>query len=143
MTEPVGKSVTVRWSVEDAFARFTEGMAAWWPLRTHSVGGENAETCLFEGRAGGRILERGRDGTEARWGTVLTWEPPRRVIFTWHPGRAPETAQEVEVTFAEEGQRTRLTLTHRGWEALGAGADAARRRYASGWTPALARYRGR
>lgn len=139
--EPVVREVTVPAPPEAAFRRFTEGIGEWWPLATHSVGEETAETVTFPGQTGGQIVERTRGGAEHVWGTVTAWEPPGRVVFTWHPGRAAETAQEVEVTFeADAGGGTRVTLVHGGWERLGEGAAEQRDRYVSGWKLVLERY---
>jgi uncharacterized protein YndB with AHSA1/START domain len=130
---PLVKTITVDWSQEAAFRRFTEQIAAWWPLASHSVGQDRAETVVFEGRVGGRIYERLRGGEEATWGKVTIWEPPRRLAFTWHPGRGAEGAQDIEVRFVPEAGRTRLELTQSGWERLGPMAKKARRGYALGW----------
>jgi hypothetical protein len=89
---PIVKVLTVKATPDRAFRRFTEEMASGWPLRTHSAGGEAAETVVMEGRVGGRIVERIRGGRPCVWGTVTAWEPPRRVAFTWHPGRDSATA---------------------------------------------------
>lgn len=137
---PLRKSVTVRWSLEAAFRRFTDEIATWWPRRTHSVGGEAAENVIFEPRVGGRIYEVMRGGRTAVWGTVLEFEPPRRVAFSWHPGREPETAQTVEVTFAAAGDGTLVELVHTGWEKLGEEALEMRERYDGGWTFVLDRF---
>lgn len=137
---PLRKSVTVRWSPEAAFRRFTDEIATWWPRRTHSVGGEAAENVIFEPRVGGRIYEVMRGGRTAVWGTVLEFEPPRRVAFSWHPGREPETAQTVEVTFAAAGDGTLVELVHTGWEKLGEEALEMRERYDGGWTFVLDRF---
>jgi uncharacterized protein YndB with AHSA1/START domain len=136
------KSVTVRRSVEEAFAHFTDEIATWWPLRSHSVGEEKAETCVFEGRVGGKIYERHRDGTTAVWGAVTAWERPHRAAFTWHPGRAPDTAQEVEVRFTPTDAGTQVDVTHSGWERYGAKAAEAHAGYDSGWEFVLGRYTG-
>ncbi len=44
--------------------------------------------------------------------TVKVWDPPRRVAFIWnsHPH------ETVDVVFAPEGDGTRVTLTHYGWQ---------------------------
>lgn len=132
--QPLRVEVTVRRPQADAFRLFTEGMGSWWPLATHSVGQEKAETCQLEGRVGGRLFERLEDGSEKSWGQVLTWDPPGRVSFTWHPGREPETAQEVEVSFHAAGDgETRVELVHRGWERYGEGAAEMRDQYETGW----------
>jgi len=64
-------------------------------------------------------------------------DPGRRIRFTWHPGREPDTAQWIEVDFAATGTGARVTLTHGGWEALDEIAPILRREYASGWREVL------
>ena len=135
--EPVRKSVTVSWSVEAAFRRFTTDIAKWWPLRTHSVGGLNAATVVFDNRVGGKIYEVHRDGTRSEWGTVLAWEPPQRVEFTWHPDTDPARASRVELRFQTVPGGTQLELTHMDWERLGADAQKVRRGYNMGWSHVL------
>ena len=56
---PVRKSITVAMRPEAAFRRFTEGIAGWWPLATHSVSESEEASCVIEGRIGGRIFETG------------------------------------------------------------------------------------
>jgi hypothetical protein len=68
----------------------------WWPLAEKSVYGA-AATVAFED---GRLVERSADGLAAVWGTVIRWEPPDAVAFSWHPGQPAERASHVEVTFA-------------------------------------------
>lgn len=123
MTAPVLRSVVVGCGVEQAFTTFTGRIGAWWPLPTHSVGGERCGGVAFEGE---RLVERGVDGAEQVWGEVLAWEPPHRLVVTWHPGRPADDASEVEVRFSADGPSTRVDLEHRGWERFG--EDAARRR---------------
>ena len=135
---PLEKSVRVPWGVDRAFRRFTDEIGLWWPRRMHSVGQRDSESVSMEGRVGGRIVERIRGASDATWGTITAWEPPHRVAFTWHPGRPPEEAQEIEVRFAPDGEGTRLLLVHRGWEKFGAMASRARRGYNIGWGYVLA-----
>ena len=127
------KTVEVAAPPERAFRLFTEGMAEWWPLATHSVGEERAETVILEPGVGGRILERTLDGEEHLWGTVTVWEPPGRVAFTWHPGRGPDSEQDVEVRFEPSGSGARVELVHTGWERLGDRAAAVYENYDGGW----------
>jgi uncharacterized protein YndB with AHSA1/START domain len=138
---PVIKIVTVRANQSRAFSRFTSGIATWWPLPSHSVGGVNAETVVMDDHVGGRIVERIRGGAESVWGTITAWDPPYRVAFTWHPGDPPEKATNVEVRFvAIDSDRTRVELEHVGFERLGAMARKARRGYPIGWAYVLGLY---
>ena len=83
---PLIKIVFVRAPVEKAFHRFTAELGTWWPLASHSVGESAAESVTMEGRVGGRIVERMKNGDTSVWGTLTAWDPPRRVAFPWHPG---------------------------------------------------------
>ena len=47
--EPIVKSVTVSWSPETAFRRFTAEMGTWWSVETHSLSGERSQTVTMEG----------------------------------------------------------------------------------------------
>jgi hypothetical protein len=60
--EPLRVEVVLDYSVEHAFATWTERFSSWWP-RGHSVSGDPAAVTL-EPRVGGRIFERTRDGEE-------------------------------------------------------------------------------
>jgi len=131
--EPLRKSVTVDRSVAEAFETFTAGLARWWPLERYSISQERAKTCGIEPRAGGEVYEIRDDGVRCVWGKVVAWDPPHRLVLSWHPGREPETAQEVEVRFTEASGKTRVELEHRGWQQLGDRAAASRESYAGGW----------
>jgi uncharacterized protein YndB with AHSA1/START domain len=134
------KTVTVPLAVEDAFRLYTEGIATWWPVSTHSVEKEEAETVTFEPGEGGRIYEQTKSGDEHLWGTVLTWDPPSRIVHSWYPSRGEDTAQEVEITFERAGSGTRLELVHTGWETLGDQAVEVYGNYETGWDYVLGRY---
>lgn len=136
-SEALHKTAVVRCPPAVAYQHFTAGFSTWWPLATHSVFEDTSAHCAFEPHAGGRIFERARDGSEALWGTVLLVEPARRVLFTWHPGRSPVTAQEVTVQFLATPGGTRVELTHDGWHLLGPRAEAARASYETGWDAVL------
>lgn len=136
---PVVKTVTVDCTPDEAFRYFTADFGKWWPLATHScIAFSSGHTqkpaaCTFEQRQGGRIFETGASGEEHTWGTVLSWEPPTRVVFTWHPLGEERTAQTVEVRFTASPGGTEVVLTHSDWERLGALARQARDGYDQGW----------
>src|SRR3984957_14998719 len=90
----VRKSVRVQVPIERAFSVVVEQMETWGPA-THHIGEEPFETILVEPRVGGRWYERDVAGNLNDWGTVLAWDPPPRVTFSWHIG--PGEHQQVWV----------------------------------------------
>ena len=82
---------------------------------------------------GGQLYEIRDDGERFVWGTIQGWTPPWRLEFTWHPGREPDTAQIVEITFKDVDDGTLVWLEHRNWELLGDLAEEARAGYVGGW----------
>ncbi|WP_437588706.1 SRPBCC family protein [Sorangium sp. So ce1000] len=137
---PVRRSVIVPLDPASAFDLFARRISEWWPLAKRSAGSSRAVSCAIEGHAGGRVFERGLDGSETLWGKVLVWEPPQRLVITWHPGQRSDEAQEVEVLFLALGGHTRVELEHRGWERVREGAAALRDRFDGGWPSVLARF---
>jgi uncharacterized protein YndB with AHSA1/START domain len=137
---PVKHSIEVPVSPVEAFRIFTDAIDSWWPLATHSVDSSKVTGCVFEGEHGGRIFETHDNGSLHLWGTVTIWNPPEAVVFSWHPGRPTETAQEIELRFVARGTGTIVELEQRGWEALGDRAAEAREGYRTGWPPVLSRY---
>jgi uncharacterized protein YndB with AHSA1/START domain len=141
-------SATVNAPIERAFAVFTEQFGNFKPREHNLLAVPIAET-VFEPRVGGRIYDRGVDGSMCRWARVQVYEPPGRLVFTWDIGPTwqletdPSKASEVEVRFtAESDERTRVDLEHRhldrhgpGWQSVadGVGGDA-------GWPLYLDRY---
>ncbi|MFL6124454.1 SRPBCC family protein [Actinophytocola sp.] len=143
----VTKSITVNAGRERAFAVFTEKFSTWWP-KSHHIGKAELADAVIEPAAGGRWYERGTDGSECDWGVVLAYDPPERVVLSWHLqgdwsyDPDPAKASEVEVVFTEEADgRTRVVLTHRhldrhdDQEAVRGGVDAP-----GGWGGILADY---
>jgi uncharacterized protein YndB with AHSA1/START domain len=142
---PIHKQLVVQCPVERAFDMFTARIGEWWPLPTHSVDGAASRAVYFEPGDAGRLVEVLSDGRETTWGHILAWDPPHRIVFSWHPGRDCARTQtyeatEVEVRFAPTEDGTQVELIHRYWERLGDRAAAAREEYHQGWDPVLARY---
>jgi hypothetical protein len=135
---PVVQTIEVARSIEVAFKTFTEGLDSWWPRETHSIGEDKIDRIVFEDRVGGRIYERWQDGHEEPWADILEWDPPRRVVLSWHPNPEATVATEVEITFTEADGATTLRLEHRNWHVLGDVGAQARDDYASGWPRVLA-----
>jgi hypothetical protein len=137
----VRKEITVEASQARAFDVFTRELGVWWPLATHHIGGDPAETAIIEPRAGGRWFERSADGRECEWGRVLVWDPPGRLVLSWEISadfRHDESIDtEVEVSFVSLGPAlTRVELEHRQLDSYGAAVDKMRGIFDSenGWT---------
>ncbi len=135
---PVVKAVSVRVAPARAFELFARDLVRWWPLAQFHSGPDPVE-CAIEPRIGGRVFERAADGRETAWGTVVAYEPPHRLAFTWIVGLSAELAQQIELRFSPEGPGTRVELTHSGWEKLGDAAAALRERYDRGWATLIER----
>lgn len=129
-TDTIRKEVLVDFAPAEAFDLFTERIASWWPVRTHSYGGEKVTSVVFETHVGGRVYEVTAEG-EQEWAFVRELERPGRFLLEWLIGSA--CGSEVEVTFAPEGPGTRVVLEHRGFE-----DPEARRNYDGGWDVVLA-----
>jgi uncharacterized protein YndB with AHSA1/START domain len=144
----VRTEIVVNVGAERAFRLFTEKFDHIKPREHNLLGVEIAES-VFEPRVGGRVYDRGVDGSECQWGSVLAYEPPTRVLFTWHVSPMwqlesdPAKRSEVEVRFVGDGpDRTRVELEHRhldrhgeGWDGLRAGVAGA-----EGWPLYLERF---
>lgn len=113
----VKKSIVVNCPVAHAFEVFTKRFDLWWP-RAHHIGKADMKEAIIEPREGGRWYEKGVDGSECDWGVVLAWSPPGKVALSWHLNGEwaydpdPAKASRVDVTFADEGGKTRVELTH-------------------------------
>ena len=134
--EPLRLVFRVECSAEHAFSTWTERMATWWPA-DHTASGESNLHVVLEGHIGGRIFERTRDGTEHDWGEVLAWEPPHRLIYSWHLRRDRADATEVEIRFVPDGKATKVEIEHRGWKRLGADGAVWRDQNLGGWSTLL------
>ncbi len=103
-----------------AFSVFTEEIDAWWRrgprFRVH---GDGPSRMCFEPGVGGRLVELAGESGDAGFehGRVSVWDPPKRLVFEMS-GRdfQPGETTEVEVLFEREGEATRVTVEHRGWE---------------------------
>jgi uncharacterized protein YndB with AHSA1/START domain len=141
--QPVVVAIDVRRGIEEAFRVFTAEIGGWWPVASHAVEPDRVETVVLEGRVGGRLYERWRDGGESDWGRVVVWEPPSRLVLSWSPNPERSATTEVEVRFtALEPDHTRVELEHRGWERLGGEAAQARAGYVGGWPIVLDAFAG-
>ena len=140
---PVRKTITVNVPQTRAFEVFTARFGTWWP-KSHHIGKPEMANVLIEPRQGGRWYEKGVDGSECDWGKVLAWEPPSRVVLSWHLNSKFELDDSVESSvevqfFADAPSSTRVELVHR---VTAADAEGIRAAIDSpqGWTGLLAMY---
>src|SRR5947209_10984214 len=143
-------AVVVEAPIDRAFRVFTEDFDRVKPREHNMLGVDIAESVL-EPRVGGRIYDRGVDGSECQWARVLAFEPPNRIVFSWDitPQWQIESdldrTSEVEVRFiAESPERTRVELEHRNLDRHGPGWEEARDAIGGdgGWPLYLQRYEG-
>ena len=107
----------------------------------HTVTGLDDLEIVLERRVGGRIYERTPDGEEHDWGRVTAWEPPTALRYAWHLGG--DLSQATRGRDPLLGRRRRVDQGRdraRGWERLGARADAWRERNRKGWDTLLPHY---
>ena len=103
-----------------AFVVFTGEIDEWWrrgPL-FRSFPGDASELRFEHDEHGRRLVERGRSQV-FEIGRVLVWLPGERLVFEWRQRnfKAGEVT-EVEIRFEPSGEGTRVTLEHRGWDAI-------------------------
>ncbi|HKO91607.1 MAG TPA: SRPBCC family protein [Polyangiaceae bacterium] len=137
------RTVTVNAPREHVFEVFTRRFDTWWP-RTHKIGKAELASAVLEPREGGRWYERGVDGSECDWGSVLAYAPPSRIALSWHLNGSfqydadPARASRVEVSFHADGPaRTRVELVHSGLDRHGEGWQKLRDSVGSGWSGIL------
>jgi uncharacterized protein YndB with AHSA1/START domain len=144
----VRSQIVVEAPIERAFRVFTEDFDRIKP-REHNMLGVDIAESVFEPQEGGRIYDRGVDGSECQWARVLAYEPPHRVVFSWDisPQWQIETnlerTSEVEVSFIPETPtRTRVELEHRNLDRHGDGWEGERDGVGSegGWPLYLQRF---
>lgn len=144
----VRTEIVVDAAIDRAFRVFTQRFDRIKP-RDHNLLAVDIAESVFEPRVGGRVYDRGVDGSECQWGRVLAYEPPDRILFSWdiNPQWQIETdldkTSEVEVRFiAESPDRTRVELEHRNLERHGAGWEGTREgvRGDQGWPLYLQRF---
>ena len=130
MIEPIRKQIDVEAPQVTAFDVFTTGMNTWWKAE-YSIVGEPRVGIVVEPREGGRWFEQGESGGECTWGSVVVWDPPRRLVLTWQLTAEwqydADLVTELEIRFEATGPTsTRVELEHRGLEAYGEHASMVR-----------------
>src|SRR5262249_37301219 len=105
----VEKSVLLACDPARAFALFTEQAGAWWPPDRRHTRDPASEIKVL---ASGEFFERAADGTRVELGRVRSFEPPPRLVIDFFVGADAAHPPELVVTFAAEGEGTRVTVDH-------------------------------
>jgi uncharacterized protein YndB with AHSA1/START domain len=113
-------SMRVKASPQEAFEVFTQEIAAWWrPNALFQLTPRGDGVLSFEGGAEGRLITTLANGKVFEIGRVTAWAPGERLAFTWRQATfAVDQQTEVEVRFEAVGDETRVTVEHRGWDAI-------------------------
>jgi Activator of Hsp90 ATPase homolog 1-like protein len=139
--DPLRITFDVACRPERAFELWTTQTSTWWPT-SHTVSAQPNVEVVIEPVVGGRIYERTEAGEEHDWGQVTAWEPPSRIAYLWHLRQDRADATEVEIAFAATHQTgTRVSIEHRGWQALGARGPGHRERNQRGWDGLLPHFK--
>ena len=122
---PVVKTLRVEAPIARAFDVFTGGIFRWWP-HNGGFGKGPLRNVSIEPRKGGRWVQTDADGVEFVVATITHWDPPRRMVMTWHTGvnailEDKRNASELEVRFNADGPNaTQVELTHHKFGAVDA-----------------------
>ena len=113
-------SLRVKATPQEAFDVFTQEIAAWWkPNGLFQITPRGDGVLRFEPGEGGRLLTDLPNGKSFEIGRITTWAPGERLAFTWRQGTfAADQTTYVEVRFEPVGDETRVTVEHRGWDAI-------------------------
>ena len=126
-TQPLSitATTTVEVPIDEAFRFFTEEIGAWWNPDHHII---EAPLSAHGVRAvrGRERLRRGHRRQRVSVGTVLVYDRPHRVVFSWDINghwtieTDHDKCSQVEVTFTAEGPgTTRVVLEHQHLERHG------------------------
>lgn len=117
-------ALRVRAAPERAFQAFVEEIGQWWrPNPMFQTTPRAPGRLAFEAHLGGRLTETLANGKVFEIGRVTAYDPPERLIFTYRQANFPLDLQtEVEVRFEGVGEETRVSVEHRGFDRVPAGA---------------------
>jgi uncharacterized protein YndB with AHSA1/START domain len=137
LEDAVVAEVMVARAAPETFALFIDTLADWWPLRDYSMAPGEVVAVEVDRRPGGSVTEVRRDGSRARWGTLLAWEPGHRFAMDWLVTPGLERTV-VTVTFTVVAPaRTRVTLVHSGWQGIDPARLGLQFGYTEGWIKIL------
>lgn len=113
-------SLRVKATPQEAFDVFTQEIAAWWkPNGLFQITPRGDGVLRFESGEGGRLVTDLPNGKSFEIGRISAWAPGERLAFSWRQGTfTADQTTYVEVRFEPVGDETRVTVEHRGWDAI-------------------------
>lgn len=136
---PVERRFSLRRPPAEAFSAFTEQVGEWWPAG-FTGSGDKLAAVTVEPFPGGRVFESDTDGNEQTWGSVLRYEPGRRLTLAWRLGLDTDSDTELDVAFDDAPEGTAVRFVHGGFDT---GQEKDREKFADegGWDVVLGCYR--
>lgn len=113
-------SLRVKATPQEAFDVFTREIAAWWkPSALLQLTPRGDGLLRFEPGEGGRLVSELPNGKVFEVGRITAWQPGELLALTWRQATfAAEQSTHVEIRFEPIDGETRVTVEHRGWEAI-------------------------
>ena len=113
-------SLRVSATPQEAFDVFTQEIGAWWkPNGLFQITPRGDGVLRFEPGEGGRLVTDLPNGKSFEIGRISVWTPRESLAFTWRQGTfAADQTTYVDVRFEPVGDETRVTVEHRGWDAI-------------------------
>lgn len=120
MSSRILVSITVAAECHRAFEAFTGDIGRWWkPNSLFAFTPREPGVLSFESGVGGRLIETRAGGKIFEVGKIMVWEPPLRLVFGWRQATfTSDMNTQVEVRFEALDSRTRITVTHTGWDSV-------------------------
>jgi len=123
VTSKVYVALRVKATPERAFEAFVGEIGDWWRPSGLFQTTPRPGRLSFEPGEDGRLIETRASGKAFEIGRIRIWEPPRRLVFSWRQANfPPDLHTEVEVGFEAVGAETRVSIEHRGFDRVPAGA---------------------
>ena len=124
MSSRVLVALRVKATPARAFSAFVEEIGAWWrPNGLFQTTPRAPGRLAFEPGQGGRLTETLANGKVFEIGRITAWAPPEKLVFSYRQANFPlDLHTEVEVRFEARGGETRVTVEHRGFDQVPAGA---------------------
>jgi len=133
----VEQNILIAANPERVWQALTGEISRWWtPPYLRDAG--RASGLVMEPRVGGRLMEPWDDQGVAGYliGHVVEWLPPQRLACTWMEKAWSGISTFVSVELTQEGQNTRVSLLHQGFERLPDGAMQSAG-FSEGWAELL------